>query len=247
MADKMTGSMASNMVGNMANDIDNNMDNDMDNNAQATVGLELTDVSLSINAKRLFAPVTLVVRPDKAAAIMGPSGCGKSSLLAHICGTLPPIFSSTGAVRLNGRDLAGTPPEARRTGILFQDALLFPHLSVGENLAFGLPADVHGRSARRDAIEEALKEADLSGMADRDPATLSGGQQARIAVMRTLLSSPAALLLDEPFSKLDADLRAWFRDFVFDHARRRHIPTLLVTHDPADADATGGPVIELTE
>ncbi len=208
--------------------------------------LKLINVGLTLAGAPLFAPLTIDVSADTVTTIMGPSGCGKSSLLAHICGTLPPIFATSGRVELNGVDLAGVAPERRRTGILFQDALLFPHMSVGENLAFGLPAARDGRKARHARVETALAEAGLDGMANRDPATLSGGQQARVAVMRTLLSNPAALLLDEPFSKLDAELRARFRRFVFDHAKARGVPTLLVTHDPNDAEAAGGPIIELT-
>lgn len=207
--------------------------------------LVLENVGLSLAGEPLFTPVALDITADTITTIMGPSGCGKSSLLAHICGTLPPVFSTSGRVLLNDVDLAGVAPEQRRTGILFQDALLFPHMSVGENLAFGLPATPKNRDARRARIEQALAEADLAGMANRDPATLSGGQQARVAVMRTLLSNPAALLLDEPFSKLDAELRARFRSFVFDHAKARGVPTLFVTHDPSDAEAAGGPVVEL--
>jgi len=94
-------------------------------------------------------------------------------------------------------------------------------------------------------VERALEDADLGGLGGRDPATLSGGQRARVALMRTLLAEPAALLLDEPFSKLDVALRARFRAWVFDHARRRGLPTLLVTHDPADGAEADGPVIEL--
>ncbi len=215
----------------------------MDIPAEGT--LELEDVSLSIGGETLFAPLALTVRPGEAATVMGPSGCGKSSLLAYICGTLDPAFSARGTVRLDGDTLDGQPPEARSVGILFQDDLLFPHLSVGDNLAFGLPPDIRGRARRQALIEDALADADLAGMAERDPATLSGGQRARVALMRTLLSGPRALLLDEPFSKLDTELRDRVRGFVFAHARGNAIPTLLVTHDPADADAAGGHVVEL--
>ncbi|HET8726789.1 MAG TPA: ATP-binding cassette domain-containing protein, partial [Alphaproteobacteria bacterium] len=146
---------------------------------------------------------------------------------------------------LDGTDIGGLPPERRGIGILFQDDLLFPHLSVGENLAFALPARIAGRSARRARVEAALAEAELDGFADRDPGTLSGGQRTRAALMRTLLAEPRALLLDEPFAKLDGPLKARLRRFVFDHARRRGLPTLLVTHDPDDAAATGGAVLAL--
>lgn len=207
-------------------------------------GLSLDGVTLSLGGETLLGPLTLSVRPGTIATLMGPSGSGKSSLLALICGTLDPVFSWSGRLRLGGRDIAALPPERRGVGILFQDDLLFPHLSVGDNLAFALPPTVKGRAARRQRVEAALAEAGLTGFADRDPATLSGGQRARAALMRTLLAEPRALLLDEPFSKLDADLRTRFREFVFDHARDLGLPTLLVTHDPADAAATGGPVIE---
>ncbi|MFQ5973195.1 MAG: ATP-binding cassette domain-containing protein [Alphaproteobacteria bacterium] len=207
--------------------------------------LVLHGVSLRLGERVLINRLDLEVTADRVTTVMGPSGCGKSALLNFICGTLPPAFEATGRVILGGRDLAPLPPERRRVGILFQDDLLFPHMSVGENLAFGLPARVKDREERWGRVEAALVEADLAGMADRDPATLSGGQRARVAVMRTLLAEPRALLLDEPYSKLDTALKARFRAFVFDHARANRIPTLLVTHDPADAESAGGPVLEL--
>jgi putative thiamine transport system ATP-binding protein len=120
-------------------------------------------------------------------------------------------------------------------------------LSVGGNLSFALPASIKGKAIRRDRIEKALSQAELAGFAERDPATLSGGQKARVALVRTLLSNPRALLLDEPFSKLDASLRAQVRDWVFGAARDTGLPVLLVTHDPADAEAAGGPVLQLGE
>ena len=207
--------------------------------------LKLSDVSLTVDSTPLFTPLNLTVEAGEAATIMGPSGCGKSSLLAHICGTLAPTFTPRGKVTLAGTLLDGLPPEQRHVGILFQDDLLFPHLSVGENLAFGLKPEIRGRAARRERIETALVDASLPGMAERDTATLSGGQRTRVALMRTLLSAPRVLLLDEPFSKLDINLRDRIRGFVFDHAHKNNIPTLLVTHDPADAEAAGGPTVEL--
>lgn len=180
-------------------------------------------------------------------SVMGPSGVGKSTLLAAITGTLPPGFHMTGRVMLNGRDITDLPPQDRRIGILFQDDLLFPHLSVGGNLAFGLPPGHGNTRARRALIDAALDEIGLAGFAQRDPATLSGGQKARVALMRMLLSEPEALLLDEAFSRLDADRRAQIRDLVFERARQRDLPVLMVTHDAEDARAAGGPVVELTD
>lgn len=208
-------------------------------------GLELHDVTILQDGQPLFAPLDLTVAPGEIVTLMGPSGSGKSSLLNYICGTLPHGLSGRGRAIAEGEDLAGLPPERRRIGILFQDDLLFPHLSVGENLAFGLPAAVKGRAARREKVEAALREADLAGFAGRDPGTLSGGQRARVALMRTLLAEPRALLLDEPFAKLDATLRERIRRFVFDHAAARGQPVLFVTHDPEDARSAGGRVVEL--
>ena len=206
-------------------------------------GLVLDAVGISVGGRPLFPPLSLQVAPGGAATLMGPSGCGKSSLLAHLCGTLDPALTATGRALLGGAPLDGLPPERRRVGILFQDDLLFPHLSVGANLAFGLPTG-GSRAERRARVEAALAEAELPGFADRDPATLSGGQRARVALMRALLAEPRALLLDEPFGKLDVALRARFRAVVLDHAAARRLPVLLVTHDPADAV---GQVIRLAE
>ncbi len=208
-------------------------------------GLALRQVELAHGGGRFLGPLSLTVAPGEVVTVMGPSGCGKSSLLAFVCGTLDPALAGSGRILLNGEELASRPPEERRIGILFQDDLLFPHLSVAGNLAFGLPPEIRDRKARRARIEEALAEADMSAFYDRDPETLSGGQRARIALLRTLLSEPCALLLDEPFAKLDVALRARFRSFVFEHARAQSLPTLLVTHDPADAADAGGPVLEI--
>lgn len=194
----------------------------------------------------LFPPISLTIRPGEVATVMGPSGIGKSTLLDAIGGHLAHGFALSGSIRLDGRDLAALPAEARCVGLMFQDAALFPHLSVGDNLAFGLARTVRGRAGRRAAVEAALERAGLSGLYDRDPATLSGGQRSRAALMRTLLAEPRALLLDEPFSRLDAALRDDLRAFTFAHVRSRGIPALMVTHDPADAAAAGGPFIDLT-
>ncbi|MEO6564451.1 MAG: ATP-binding cassette domain-containing protein [Casimicrobiaceae bacterium] len=196
-------------------------------------------------ARELIPDLNFSVAPGECVTVMGPSGCGKSTLLAFVAGTLDPAFRATGRIVIGDTDVTEIAPERRRVGIQFQDDLLFPHLSVGENLAFALADRVRERQARLRHVEAALEEADLAGFAARDPATLSGGQRARVALLRTLLAEPEVLLLDEPFNRLDAQLRHDFRRFVFDHAAQRGLPALLVTHDMADAQAAGGPVIEL--
>ena len=206
--------------------------------------LKLENISLKIDGKTLFGALNLEVNAGQVTTVMGPSGCGKSSLLAFLCGTLSPIFQTSGKIWLNGKELNELSPHERKLGILFQDDLLFPHLSVGENLAFALSSKIT-RNERRENIEQALYEIELSGMSERDPASLSGGQRARVALMRTLMAQPEALLLDEPFSKLDQELRGRFRNLVFAHAEKNQLPTLLVTHDPADAEAAGGQIISL--
>jgi putative thiamine transport system ATP-binding protein len=202
-------------------------------------GLELVAVELALRGRPLFAPVTVSVPPGEVLSITGPSGSGKSSLLAFACGVLAPEFAASGDLRLDGRSLLGVPTEQRRLGILFQDDLLFPHLSVGANVAFGLRAG-GTRAARRRAVAEALESVGLAGFAERDPATLSGGERARVALLRVLLAEPRAILLDEPFGKLDAPLRDAIRRLVFERCRERGLPVLLVTHDAADVAAAGG-------
>lgn len=206
-------------------------------------GLILANVAISKESTPLLS-VSTHVAPGDVLSIMGPSGVGKSTLLAFITGTLAPDFTATGAIELDGADITNAPAHQRRVGILFQDDLLFPHLSVGENLAFGLRPG-GSRGERQAKIADALTEVGLEGFADRDPATLSGGQKARVALMRMLLSDPCALLLDEPFSRLDTALRAQVRALVFARAKARALPVLMVTHDAEDAAAADGEIITL--
>ena len=208
--------------------------------------LEITNLNVSKAGQALISELNLSVAPGEVFTLMGASGSGKSTLLNWIVGALDPVFSVQGELWLNGVRRDTLPIEARRIGILFQDDLLFPHLSVGQNLAFALPARIQGRAERRRVIESVLADVGLSGFHDRDPATLSGGQKARISVLRALLAEPEGLLLDEPFSKLDAVLRGQFRAFVYDRISQLGIPTLLVTHDPADIPPDGV-VVEISE
>lgn len=205
------------------------------------MSLSLQDLTILRDGHPMVA-LSRSVAPGEVLTIMGPSGCGKSTLLAALVGALPPAFQMQGRVVLHGRDITDLPTHARRLGILFQDDILFPHLSVGGNLGFGLPKTTPDRAT---TIAHALEEAGLEGFQSRDPASLSGGQRARVALMRTLLSDPQALLLDEPFAKLDADLRRQMRAFTFDRARARELPVVLVTHDRDDARAAAGPMIDV--
>ncbi|WP_275286346.1 ATP-binding cassette domain-containing protein [Halomonas elongata] len=209
----------------------------------STASLRLDEIAITHGGHPLI-DVSASVAPGEILTLMGPSGVGKSTLLAHIAGFLPVGFRASGRVLLGETDLGLLPPERRRLGLLFQDPLLFPHLDVGGNLAFGMPPG-GSRRQRRDEVNMALDDIGLAGFAERDPGTLSGGQRARVALMRVLLAQPHAMLLDEPFSKLDTALRDEMRRLVFERIRRDGLPTLMVTHDRADAETAGGPIIEL--
>ena len=194
--------------------------------------LELVDIALAAPGRTLVRGLSARVGAGEVLAVMGESGSGKSSLLAWLCGTLAPGLAASGTVRLDGREIQDLPTVQRRVGILFQDDLLFPHLSVHGNLLFALPAGE--RAARLVRAEAALAGAGLAGYGPRLPHTLSGGQRARVSVLRALLAEPRALLLDEPFSRLDLPLRERFRAFVFERLRTMGIPAVLVTHDAHD-------------
>ena len=198
--------------------------------------LELHGIHLATPERSLLNNFNAQVAPGHVLAVMGESGCGKSSLLAYIAGTLTTAIRASGQVRLQGREVQLLPTMQRRIGILFQDDLLFPHMTVQDNLLFALPA-VGTRAQRIAQTDAALISADLAGLGARWPASLSGGQRARVSVLRALLAQPQALLLDEPFSRLDAALRERFRSFVFERLRSLNIPAVLVTHDAQDVPA----------
>jgi putative thiamine transport system ATP-binding protein len=210
----------------------------------ANQALFLDRVSISLGGRVLVA-LTHRVAAGEVLTVMGPSGSGKSTLLAYIGGFLDRAFTASGKVTVGTVDLTALPPEDRHAGILFQEPLLFPHMSVGGNLLFAIPPDVKGRPERLSMANAALDGVGLAGVAERDPDTLSGGQKARVALARALLSAPRMLLLDEPFSKLDTGLRQQMRELVFAKARAGGLPVLLVTHDEADAAAASGPVVRI--
>jgi len=192
----------------------------------------------------LFHALNFCVPHGEIVTLMGPSGCGKSTLLSWMAGALSADFQAQGELWLNNRRCDTLPVEKRGLGIMFQDALLFDHFSVGQNLMLALPSRYAGRT-RREAVEHALRCAGLANHSASDPATLSGGERAGVSLLRALLAEPQALLLDEPFSRLDKTLRAGFRTWVFERVRERRIPVVLVTHDEEDIPA-GAEVIVLS-
>lgn len=187
--------------------------------------LSTTPLRLYLEENLLLSLPALQIVPGEVLTLMGPSGCGKSSLLAALAGVLPASgpLRLEGDVTLGARRLTQLPPQARRIGMLFQDDLLFDHLTVAENLMFGMPACVKGHGARREKAVAALAQVDLTSQADKLPGALSGGQKARVSLLRALLAEPEALLLDEPFSRLDKPLRAAFRELVFAQIDRKSV------------------------
>lgn len=197
--------------------------------------LIIENTALGFGDKLLFKPLSLTIAAGEVALLMAPSGAGKSTLLSWICGMPDPQLKAEGSIILNGKPLNHLPPETRRIGIMFQDPLMFPHLTVAGNLAFGMKPS----RDRKEMIDHQLERIGLAGMADRDPLTLSGGQKARLALMRCLMAEPDALLLDEPFSGLDDDTRDMFSALVHQEISSRNLPVLMVSHDPRDRDQSG--------
>ncbi len=191
----------------------------------------------------MIQPFSLAVSPGEIVTLMGPSGCGKSSLLAYIAGDLAEPLAGSGEVILNGTNLTAVAPVRRRIGRLFQDDLLFPHMSVGDNLMFGIARA--SRAEREARMRAALRETGIEGFEHRKPSSLSGGQRQRVALMRSLLAAPTAMLLDEPFNRLDEELRSSMRELVFTRIAASGIPCLLVSHDRDDAP-TGGRVLHIS-
>ncbi len=207
--------------------------------------LSVQNLSIQQQKHFLIRNLSLQVNAGEVLTLMGASGVGKSTLLSWLIGALPSAFVASGQAYLNQQPIDQLPTEQRQIGILFQDDLLFPHLSVGGNLGFALLTKIKG-TERKLQIETALAQAGLTGFYQRDPSSLSGGQRARVSVLRALLAQPQALLLDEPFARLDTELRQQFRQFVFTQIAVLKIPAILVTHDQADSPE-GGRILRLEE
>jgi ABC-type Fe3+/spermidine/putrescine transport system ATPase subunit len=186
--------------------------------------------------RQLLQNVHLHVAPGQTAAILGPSGSGKSTLLKIVAG-LEPLDS--GGVWLDGKDITQLPPEQRHFALMFQDFALFPHLNVQDNVAFGLVEQRVSRPAAREQALDMLQRFGLQAFSRAKVWQLSGGEQQRVALARALITRPRVLLLDEPFSALDAELRVQLRDEFRSHISASQMAVLWVTHDESEARAMG--------
>ena len=195
--------------------------------------VELDGVTRRYGGTTAVSDLSLSVREGEFFTLVGPSGCGKTTTLRLVAGFEAP---TQGSVRFGGESVTGVPPEDRDVGVVFQNYALFPHMTVGENVAYGLQfSDPPGGGSEAARVRDLLELVDLGGMADRDPDTLSGGQQQRVAMARALAPGPDVLLLDEPMSALDAKLRERLRVQVREIQRELGITTIYVTHDQEEA------------
>jgi thiamine transport system ATP-binding protein len=205
-----------------------------------TGGLEATGLRLAYDGVPVLDGIDVRVGRGEVVAVLGPSGSGKSTLLAALAGLVP---LEAGSVRFDDTDITATPVHRRGFGLVFQDPLLFPYLDVGANVAFGLQG--LDRRQRQDRTRELLELVGLPGFAERRVSTLSGGEAQRVALARALAPQPRVLLLDEPFAALDRPLRLRLAADVADLLRGLGTPTVLVTHDEAEAHAVADRIMRL--
>ena len=199
----------------------------------SAVGVAIRGVHLAYGATAVLKDVSLEIAPGELFAFLGPSGCGKTTLLRSIAGFARP---DRGQVLIDGQDVAGLPPWRRDVGLVFQSYALWPHMTVAENVAFGLEERRRPRAEIRRRVGEALALLGLAALAARRPAQLSGGQQQRVALARTLVTEPRVLLLDEPLSNLDAQMRLSVRRELRALQQRLGLTTIFVTHDQEEAN-----------
>lgn len=201
--------------------------------SEQTPRLEIRNLTRSFNGRRVVDDVSLRVMPGQVTCLLGPSGCGKSTTLRSIAGV---DMQDSGEIYIDGNLICDTvfrvPPEGRSVGLMFQDFALFPHLSVADNVAFGLKGS---RAEKRARVEELLKRVDLLRFIDEFPHNLSGGEQQRVALARALAPRPGIMLMDEPFSGLDNRLRDDIRDETLAVLKEEGTAVLLVTHEPEEA------------
>jgi thiamine transport system ATP-binding protein len=208
-----------------------------------TPRLHASELSIGYGATALARGINLTVEPEEIVAIVGPSGSGKSTLLATLAGVTPALG---GRIFVDGVDVTNLPIHRRGIGMIFQEPLLFPHLDVADNVAYGLRRHGVSRTVARSRAAELLDWLGLTGYDRRPVDELSGGQAQRVALARALAPKPAVLLLDEPFSALDLDLRQRLAAEVAAALRHEGTAALHVTHDAAEAEAMADSVIALT-
>lgn len=206
--------------------------------------LELRHIHKQFGSRALLRDLSLRIAAGEIVALLGPSGCGKSTLLKMVAGLEP---ADQGSVWFNGQDITQQPPERRGFALMFQDFALFPHLNVLDNVAFGLVEQRLPRAEARQQASAMLGRFGLAAQAHQQVWTLSGGEQQRVALARALITAPLALLLDEPFSALDAELRQSLRDEFRQHIAAAGMATLLVTHDEQEARAMASRAVRLQD
>ena len=194
--------------------------------------LNIENLSAGYDSGTVLKNLSLSVREGEFLSLLGPSGCGKTTLMKTIAGILP---ASSGKIRLDSQDITDLPIRKRGTVVVFQDMRLFPNMTVAENVAFPLKMQGIPKKDRLKAAEELLGKVQMAPFAARKPAALSGGQQQRIALARALAAKPKLLLLDEPFSALDENLREEMRALVLSLAKEFSMTVILVTHDRSEA------------
>ena len=198
----------------------------------AKIAIAVEGVTVKFGASFALRQVSLALEPGELMLLLGPSGCGKSTLLRSIAGFVKP---EAGRVLFDADDVTHVPPHQRQIGMVFQSFALFPHLSVGENVAFGLREQHRPRSEIGERVERALADVKMGGFAERRVDQLSGGEQQRVALARALVTRPRCLLLDEPLSNLDAGLRHSMREEIRRVCKEHGLTTLYVTHDQKEA------------
>jgi thiamine transport system ATP-binding protein len=206
--------------------------------------LEIDEVSVTYDSSQLFANLSLTIQRKEIVALTGPSGSGKTTLLRCIAG-LESI--RTGVIRLNGQDITNQPAHLRNIGMVFQDNQLFPHLTVGQNIAYSLKIKHISKKITDQKVREVLSLVGLMQLLDRPVINLSGGEAKRIAVARALIAEPQVLLLDEPLTGLDADLHGRLLEDLGKLLRVRGTTVLHVTHDKAEASAFADRVLDLRQ